>query len=145
MASTDIVIAESVADLVLPDAENASLLQWLLWYGEHEVAGSPAGTIDAKRRDLERFYNWFQQTLRSDDVDLWTSAFVRVRDLVVTLNRYSGIMSRSRTACHVPVASRVTGRMAMTSGATLKIGLLRIDCGICGSPAWRRTTRSGSS
>jgi hypothetical protein len=32
---------------------------------------------------------------------------------------YSGIMSRSRTACQTPAASRVTGRMAMLSGAAL--------------------------
>ena len=70
MKTTELIISDSPSSLAI-DTANAGLLYWLVEYGNAEVAGSPAETINAKKADLKKFYEWFTATLHSDDIDDW--------------------------------------------------------------------------
>lgn len=63
------------AKLVLADArENStdSLLYWARTYWESKVAGRAAGTVAAKKNDLQLFFDFFAAVVGTDDVDFWT-------------------------------------------------------------------------
>ena len=49
-----------------------SILYWTRDYWEKKVEGSPVGTMRAKRADLQLFLSFFDQVVRSDELDYWT-------------------------------------------------------------------------
>lgn len=71
-------------------------------------------------RVIERIASKADITTYSSERPLSDGDPVLRLDWQFNVDCYSGIMSKSRTACHVPAASRTTGRMAMKSGPARK-------------------------
>src|SRR5262249_28301783 len=70
-APTELVIPEKPTELATIDA-GGSLIGWLNAYCHAEVAGAPKATVDAKKRDLQLFLDYFRRMMRSDAIDDWT-------------------------------------------------------------------------
>lgn len=74
------LIAAGGGELVLPGKgrnKEDSLLYWTKLYWEDEVAGSPDGTVRAKKADLELFLGFFAEVVGSDKVDYWTPSVTK--------------------------------------------------------------------
>ena len=54
--------------------ENSRLSTWVIRYWRAEVEGSVATTIAEKKRDIQRFLDYFGTHLRSNHVDDWTKS-----------------------------------------------------------------------
>lgn len=49
-----------------------SILYWAQLYWETNVAGSPDGTVRAKKSDLQLFLSYFSEVVGGDHIDYWT-------------------------------------------------------------------------
>ena len=68
------------AELVLPNTtapNRDSLVWWVEDYWQAKVAGRAAGTVAAKKADLQLFFDYLGAVVRSDQVDLWTPLISR--------------------------------------------------------------------
>ena len=54
--------------------EDSRLSTWVIRYWRAEVEGSVATTVAEKKRDIQRFLDYFGTHLRSDQVDDWTKS-----------------------------------------------------------------------
>jgi site-specific recombinase XerD len=83
MADTALIVSNNLSHNVSANIEAAktSLSHLANVYLVTEVAGQSTGTVDAKRRDLQRFLTFYQQLYKHDRPDEWfvsvTKAFLK--------------------------------------------------------------------
>lgn len=94
--STAIVPAPVKAEELLPAKKQESLVAWMNLYVGLEAGGGSDNTLQAKRRDLENFLQFFQETTGSDHPDQWTRSLTasfmkhlerKVKKKPTTINR----------------------------------------------------------
>lgn len=69
------LIATDGSELVIKGTarkKENSILWWAQVYWETNVAGSPDGTLRAKKSDLQLFLGYFSEVVGGDHVDYWT-------------------------------------------------------------------------
>ena len=73
MADTALILSKNLSHNVLSHIEAAktSLSHLANVYLVTEVAGQSTATVDAKRRDLQRFLTFYQQLYNHDRPDEW--------------------------------------------------------------------------
>lgn len=54
--------------------DDSRLSTWVIRYWQAEVDGSVKTTLESKKRDIQRFLDYFGSNLRSDHVDDWTKS-----------------------------------------------------------------------
>ena len=76
--TTDLTLPEKMPefgiDKFIPPIRQASLTHWFKVYYQIVVAGSPDTTQRAKRRDMEKFLNFFMKEVGHDCIHYWTPA-----------------------------------------------------------------------
>lgn len=83
MAETSLITIDAGGGLLLPAAgqgedKAGSLVYWIGEYWRTQVFGSPAGTMQAKRDDLQLFLGYFLSVAGDDRVDNWTPSVTRM-------------------------------------------------------------------
>lgn len=96
-----------------PQAQDTdSLVEWALCYFRLHVAGSPAKTEAAKRKDLQRFLEFYTREMGQQGVDGWTPAVTKhfQHALEVTLSPISKEVYKATTVNRVMATLRHFGR-----------------------------------
>ena len=77
---TETLPMQVAAELVLPSTtapDRDSLVWWVEDYWQAKVAGRAAGTVSAKKADLQLFFDYLAAVVQSDQVDFWTPLISR--------------------------------------------------------------------
>ncbi|MBN8828092.1 MAG: tyrosine-type recombinase/integrase [Sphingobacteriia bacterium] len=63
-------------DIKLED-KTQSLSYWFELYFSTQVLGSPKETIGAKKKDIVKFLNYFQNNIKTNNIDYWTTSVTK--------------------------------------------------------------------
>jgi len=89
-----------------------SLTAWLAFYYQVHVKGAPIKTEQAKKKDMEKFINFFELEVGHDHVDNWTPAVSKQfqKMLCKTISEKSGQVYKATTINRVMATIRHVGR-----------------------------------
>jgi integrase/recombinase XerD len=89
-----------------------SLTAWLAFYYQVHVKGAPIKTEQAKKKDMEKFINFFELEVGHDHVDNWTPAVSKQfqKMLCKTISEKSGKVYKATTVNRVMATIRHVGR-----------------------------------
>ena len=99
MTSRDLVPRKPTAATLLSAEQTGSLVAWCNLYMSLEATAGSENTAEAKRRDLNRFLDFFAQAVSSDHLDYWTRPTIgRNRLQSATSATWNATSARARPA-----------------------------------------------